>query len=192
MYDTLSNALVAAGLAPHDEPRGLGPDGAFSCAMSGYSGLHHLRRLAAYIGEGIPVPSAGIDDPAADPVLEGYYDLLAPEFEHLLMHSDATGFYVPVKLDEVVFVEEEIDEENVLGGMIGSSVNLLEECLRLAQWLELPTDLDHESDEVWDAMGDPPAEGPKWKVFGKESFHCIRLIRACQASIRTGAAVVFC
>lgn len=190
MFEPLSQALVAEGLAPHVEPRDLGPDGAFSCGMHGYSGLHHLRRLAAYLGQNLPVPGPGTSESASDPVLRDYYDLLAPGFEHLLLHSDAEGFYVPVKFEEVIFPDEDLE---VPGAMIGSAAKLLEECTRLAQWLELPLEIDPESGEVWDAVANPSAtDGPKWRRFGVESFICIRLIRACEASLRTGAAIVFC
>jgi hypothetical protein len=64
---------------------------------------------------------------------------------------------------------------------------LLEECLRLAQWLELPLDLDAESEEVWDAAESPATDGPKWQRFGKESFSCLRLIGACEASSQAAA-----
>ena len=80
----------------------------------------------------------------------------------------------------------------VPGDMIGSSVRLLNECTRLAEWLELPLDLDPESDELWEAADTPQFNGPKWKQYGIESFSCIRLIRAAQASIESGAAIVFC
>lgn len=189
MYELLSKALVEAGLPSHNEPRGLGNDGVFSCQMWGYSGLHYLRRLAAYIAQGKAVPSPGDDDSSEDAVLQDYYDLMAPGFEHLVLHSDAEGFYAPIDFAEVIFPDDEI---GIPGGMVGSSVRLLEECKRLANWLEMPFDLDPESEDVWEAADDPPADSPKWKKFGVESFSCIRLIRACEASIKTGAAIVFC
>ena len=66
------------------------------------------------------------------------------------------------------------------------------ECKRLAEWLKLPLDTDPESDEVWNAADESPSDGPKWKRYGNESFSCIRLIRAAEASIQSGAAIVFC
>ncbi len=189
MYASLSQALVEAGLPAHKEPHSPEDDGIFSCQMWGYSGLHYLRRLAAYIGLDKKVPGPGGDNPAGDPVLEEYYDYLAPGFEHLVMHSDSEGFYVPQDFEDVIYPREEL---GVGGGIIGSSVRLLSECKRLAAWLELPLDLDHESDEVWEAGESPESDGPRWKQYGKESFACIRLIRAAEASIESGAAIVFC
>lgn len=189
MYEGLSEALVQAGLSPHKEPDSLGDDPAFSCQMRGYSGLHYLRRLAAYIGLGRGVPVPGTGDATEDPVLEEYYDVLAPGFEHLLLHSDAEGFYVPQDFEDVIFPDDAL---RIPGGTIGSSPRLLDECKRLAEWLELPLDTDPESDDVWDAADAPPSDGPKWKRYGNESFSCIRLIRAAEASIESGAAIVFC
>lgn len=189
IYGPLSAALMQAGLPAHSEPDIANNSEIFSCQMWGYSGLHYLRRLAAYLGSGKAVPGPGNDDSAHDPVLVEFYDLLAPGFEHLLMHSDAEGFYSPLDFKDVIFPSEEI---GVPGDMIGSSVRLLQECKRLAEWLELPLDLDPESDEVWDAADSPQSCGPKWKQYGVESFSCIRLIKAAEASINSGAAIVFC
>ncbi|MDH0865092.1 hypothetical protein [Mitsuaria sp. GD03876] len=189
IFDPLSAALVEAGLPPYEEPRSPGAEAVYSCGMWGYSGLHTLRRVAAYLGEGLPIPGPSREHAASDPVLEGFYDLMAPGFEHLVLHSDCEGFYAPIRFEEVIFPSDEL---KVPGGMVGSAVKLLEECLRLAQWLELPTDIDAEGDEVWAAAETPVTEGPKWKRYGVESFTCIRLIRACEASIKSGAALVFC
>jgi len=188
MYEPLSKALVEAGLLPHEEPD-TGEFGVCSGQMLGYSGLHYLRRVAAYIGLGREIPGPGGDNPADDPVLVEYYDHLAPGFEHLVMHSDAEGFYVPQDFKDVIYPSEELD---VAGGIVGSSVRLLSECKRLAAWLEMPEGLDPESDEIWNAVGSPDPDGPKWKRYGKESFACIHLMRAAEASIDSGAAIVFC
>ena len=189
MYESLSAALVEAGLPPHKEPVISDESAIFSCQMWGYSGLHYLRRVAAYLGTECEVPGPGDQNSGDDPVLEEFYDLLAPGFEHLLMHSDAEGFYSPLDFEDVIFPSEEL---RVPGEMIGSSVRLLHECRRLAEWLELPVDLDPESDEVWAAADSPQPGGPKWKQYGVESFTCIRLIKAAEASINSGAALVFC
>ena len=189
LYEPLSKALTEAGLPPHEEPDSGEGEEFFSCQMLGYSGLHYLRRIAVYIGLGKEVPGPGDDNAAGDPVLDEFYDHLAPGFEHLVMHSDAEGFYVPLDFEDVIYPREELD---VAGGIVGSSVRLLSECNRLAAWLEMPLDLDPESEEVWDAVDSSEAAGCKWKQFGKESFACIRLIRAAEASVKSGAAIVFC
>ena len=67
VYKALSTALAEAGLPPHVEPRELPDDLTFSCQMWGYSGLHYLRRLAAYLGQGIEVPDPATAIPATTP-----------------------------------------------------------------------------------------------------------------------------
>jgi hypothetical protein len=188
-FDALSRALVEAGLPPHHEPHELPDSQTFSCQMWGYSGLHCLRRLAAYLEQGIKVPAPGNNDSSDDPVLQACYDQMAPGFQHLVLHSDAEGFYVPIDFDEVLFPRDEL---NIPRGMIGSSVRLLHECRRLAEWLELPQDMDCQGEEMWDAADDPPTDGPKWKRFAIESFSCVGLMRASEASIASGAAIAFC
>ncbi|PPT19408.1 hypothetical protein [Xanthomonas arboricola] len=189
MYAPVARALTEAGLPGHAEPPSSEDEPFFSCQMWGYSGLHYLRRLAAYIGQGLEVPGPADDDPAADPVLAEYYDLLAPGFEHLVLHSDAEGFYAPHDFESVIFPSEEVD---LPGGMLGSSPRLLEECRRLAAWLELPPEIDPESEEVWGAADLQQQPGLKWKQYGIESFTCLRLIGAAEASVFSGAAIVFC
>lgn len=187
-YEPLTQALKEAGLPPHVEPDSLRNECAFSSDMWGYSGLHYLRRIAAYLGQGKEVSGPGDKEASKDPVLAQYYDLMAPGFEHLVLHSDAEGFYVPLDFKSVVFPRDEL---KVPGCMVGSSVRLLDECKRLAAWLELPLDTEAESEEVWEAADDPKSEGPKWMQYGVESFTCIRLIRAAEASIQSGGAIVF-
>ena len=102
--------------------------------MYGYSALHYLRRIAAHIAAGRAVPPPGDDDASSDPVQEAYYDAVAGKrrlfrkgpkfdrrFDHLLVHSDAEGFYAPVEFDEVLFSDE------VPGAMLGSSHALVRE-----------------------------------------------------------------
>jgi hypothetical protein len=49
----LNQFLVDSGLEHHQEPEDLPAEQVFSCQMWGYSGLHHLRRIAAHLALGI-------------------------------------------------------------------------------------------------------------------------------------------
>jgi hypothetical protein len=80
----------------------------------------------------------------------------------------------------------------IAGAMVGSVSRLREECRQLAAVMKIPTDLDHESDELWSAADQPDGSGASWKRYGVEAFSCLRLIRGCEASLATGAALVFC
>ena len=86
------------------------------------------------------------------------------------------------------FVRRALD---VTGDLIGSAPRLLAECMELAAALEVPADLDPESDEVWEAAESQGEGEVKWQRYGIESHTCLALIRACRASVETGAAVVF-
>jgi hypothetical protein len=78
-----------------------------------------------------------------------------------------------------------------LGGMVGSTPRLLEECLTLAQAISLPIDMDHEAEEFWNNAESPPASGELWQMYGLEAFGLIRLIHGCQSSIRHKAVLFF-
>jgi hypothetical protein len=174
--------------------------------MWGYSGLHHLRRIAAHAALGLPMPSPVADGAAEDPVLKRYYaEVVKPPnfvarllrsqsgdslcFQHLIVHSDAEGFYVPQDFLKIIFPADSL---KIPGAMIGSVQRLQEECRALAGLLEIPEGLDIESDEVLEAAEDPASFTVRWQRYGVESFSCMRLLAACQSSLNTGAAVVFC
>lgn len=205
-FSRLNRFLAGAGLPEHDEPDELPEESVFSCDMWGYSGLHHLRRVAAHLalGRGLPPPTK--EDASKDAAVEEYYRLVtsAPtglfarllgrkrtmlEFQHLMVHSDAEGYYLPQEFPAVLFPDEKL---KIAGGMVGSVPRLLEECRHLARALRVPLDLDHESTELWEAAEKPGSSADGWKHHGLEAFGCLRLIRACEASLATGAAVVFC
>jgi hypothetical protein len=122
--------------------------------------------------------------------LQRYYDTLSgSSFDHLLHHSDAEGFYLPIDFADVLYPSEELE---IAGGMVGSSIRLLAECQCITQVLAIPAELDENSDELWEAAEAQGESDILWKRFGVESFSCVGLIYACRKSIETGAAVVFC
>lgn len=199
----LEQFLPTQGLKPHVEATECP---VFSAEMYGYSGLHYLRRLAAHLNIRGTLPEPGGQDAAKDPVLESYIGLFnapAPslvdrlfgkkavsrEYDHLIIHSDAEGFYLPQDFPNVLIPPESLA---IPGGMIGSSHRLLAEIESLAAALELPLTLDPEDDEVWNAADDQGEAATGWKRYGVESFTCIRLYRAAKHSIEHSAAIVFC
>jgi hypothetical protein len=210
-FISVNEVLADAGQPPHHEPAGLPPDKTFEAQSWGYGGLHHLRRVAAYLSlEGTLPPSDLVEEATDDPVLKRLYDLHTrflngrpnglrrifskgpekPPFEHLLVHSDAEGFYLPRELEAVVFDRAQPQRESI-GGMIGSSIALHAECRTVARALALPESLDPESEEIWDNAENPPEAGAEWQRFGITTFVLTRLLRACELSRSIGAAVVF-
>lgn len=200
--DKLNGFIKSQGLKPHEEPREFE---VFSCQMHGYSGLHYLRRIAAHLDLKGKLPEPGDENASSDPVLEEYSDIVVKElgfldklmkkekrklsFDHLLLHSDAEGYYLPQDFAEVLFPPEDLE---IPGCMVGSSNRLMEECKRIAEALELPLDMDPEAEEVWDASA-IQGEGDKlWQKYGVESFSCLRLHYAAKLSVDSGAMLVFC
>ena len=70
LFQSLNELLVEVGQSPHDEPQVLDPADTFEAQMWGYSGLHHLRRVAAYLAlEGRLPASDRVDEASEDPAL---------------------------------------------------------------------------------------------------------------------------
>ena len=194
--------LVSMGLAAHHEPE----DCEFLSYDMGYSQIHYLRRIAAHLDLRGVLPSPGTLESSKDSVMDEYYKLAdhgqpgilgrlfgrRPQtrtFDHLMLHSDAEGYYLPQDFPSVLFPP---DEFHIPGGMIGSSFRLQEECKRLAIALQLPLELDPEAEEVWQASTSQGQGATQWQRYGIESFVCLRLYFAAQRSIQEGAAIVFC
>jgi hypothetical protein len=194
-YSIVSECVAAATGAVFNEPLHLPRESRFSCEMFGYAGLHHLRRLAAYKALDVALYAPSSECPNDDPVVRRYYQLVGNgdvsdlPFQHLMLHGDAEGCYVPVEFVRVIDPQENFA---LVGGGIGSSHRLLSECTLLAATIELPTSLDAEAQEVFEAADSPGEGAMKWQRFGIESFSCLRLMRGAQASIEAGAALVFC
>jgi len=200
-FATLNQYLESEGFPPHQEPESCE---VWSCDMWGYSGLHYLRRVAAHLDLRKRLPTPGDENSSKDSVLEEYFRLVdhcsmrflarifgrqpIRSFDHLIVHGDAEGLYLPRDLASVLILS---DEYPVAGGMVGSSVKLRDECERLATALSLALDVDPESDELFEAAESQGSGKQTWQRYGVESFTCLRLYRAALHSIKTGAAIVF-
>lgn len=197
--------LRRIGIRPHREPLDCT---VWSCDMYGYVGLHFLRRFAGYLDMGLDrAPPFQGDDPITDQMYNKYFNLLLEEiregssvstgaarqlgrgFDHLMMHSDCAGFYLPIGFHEVLFPPEELKIE---GDMVGSSIILLKECEKLATTLGIPPGLRHEDEDVWEAAEERRADTTDWRGYAIESYTCLALMDGCRKSIATGAALQFC
>lgn len=212
-FEMLNAVLAEQQMARHDEPRSIPHDRYFEAQMWGYGGLHALRRLAAFLAlrGTLPPPGASYESYANDPVSAQFARLheeyllhrnkrkflglfggppQRPKFQHLILHSDAEGFYLPRRFEEVI-VDFTQPERPGLGMMIGSSAALLEDCRELAAALDLPYDLDPESDDFLAMMGAPNMDGPVWQAYPVETHSLLNLSAACGASLELGAVIQF-
>jgi len=212
----LNVVLAKAALAPHDEPT---ETDILSASTYGYSGLHYLRRCAAHLQRYGQIPSQWpTEDPIHDPDLSQYGNAFVQEnidatpgefarpsqrlFDHLIMHSDAEGFYIPQRFDRVLIAGDESY------GWVGSSYALVAECERIAEALALPEELlangedgafidaiqrkSRPSAGMFGRLFKPKASEEGWAKHPIAAMLCAKLYTAASHSIRTGAALVFC
>ena len=202
-FERLNTFLASRGLPRHSEPLDCE---VWSADMAGYSTLHDVRRIAAYLDCDRQLPAASTGQSSKDPCLEGYWAavegkesgfvgrLFRPrpkyrrEFDHLIIHSDAEGYYLPIDFPDVLFPPAHLE---IAGGMVGSVPRLLQEIERLARRLEIPVGVETDTDELSDLLRAPLAEGPLWQRYGRESFGCVTLREGCRHAMATGAALVF-
>ena len=199
-FERVNEVLTEAGLPKHEEPADCET---WSADMIAYSGLHYLRRIAAHLAYGLPRPEPGDDARLIDSVVKRYHRDCGPPgvldrllarrrkrpaaFTHLIDHSDAEGYYVPVDFEEVLVPGGARD---VAGGQIGSVQRLLAECERLRDVLEIPASLRFE-DDMSEILGEQGQGNMVWQRYAIETYTCLCLIEASRASLKSGAAIVF-
>lgn len=178
----LDEVLVANGLPTHHEPPSFEVP-LFqlqrACASFPYSFLHYLRRAFAHVREGLAVPEDDALRPEHDRVVE---DASTMFDSHLLCHSDAEGYYVPIDFPEPIF------EDALPGGMLGSSQALLRELVEVAPALGLRLGPDAQPTLECEAELRAIADsGPLWR----ERLVWYALFEAATLSVRYGTLIVF-
>ena len=202
-FEVLNRYLASIGMPAHREPSACE---VWSADMIGYSGLHYLRRLAAHVDATATLPPPGDDTSPEDPILDAYFadvdgrrqGLLAGlfgrrrrfarQYDHLLVHGDSEGFYLPADFPRVLVPPREFP---VPGGMVGSAPRLLEELTRLASLLAIPETVGPASEPLWEAVESQGEGEATWERFGIESHACVVLREGCRRCIASGAALVF-
>jgi hypothetical protein len=206
--------MERAGLAPHREPEKAEVWGAEGY---GYSGLHALREVAGLVWQGKPIPVdhqlTGDQTPASDALFEAALAILKgqprpglldrlfgrkatsrvlPPFAHLVVHSDAQGFYVPTEFDHPI-IPAAMDEATAHLWPLGSVQRLSAELETLAQSLGLPAEPPEPDDVIEKYLeAAPVASGLlPWQAQPIATYTLLILHQACRRSLRTGAAICF-
>ena len=172
MFDELAASLAQAGIAGYREPERVPDTMRAHCDSFPYSFLHYLRRCYALLREGKPITVAADAD---DDLVE---ELSIDSSSHLLCHSDAEGYYVPVDFDEPLFSDEE---------SIGSSQRLLAELREVGPHIGVKLEADGTLSDAEAARLAGYDDGPFWR----EITVWLTLHEACVASIAHGTAIVF-
>lgn len=186
------------------EPTQLPNDRIWSTDMYGYSGLHYLRRVAAYLFLEKRLPPPGDWSSSNDPILVQYFEqyfggnitTLTKQFltrkkvfpfEHLIIHSDTDGYYFPIDFQRVIVT----NDSELCGGFIGSTYRLIEELQQLTQVLQL--DLNRTIDDIalYDAAENQGNGSELWEQYGVESFTCLKLYKGCLESIENRCVLAF-
>lgn len=201
-FDNLNRFLRSKGMASHVEPEEV--DGIFSSGMWGYSGLHALRRIALHLAFGHPVPGpAEKDRHPEDELNTAYLERSSAgeklKFQHLIVHSDAEGFYIPIDFETVLETPHDFE---IPGCWVGSTQRLHAECTELANMLQMPIERRFDCDDLLPGAKTESSwrlwrrkttvSEPMWKPYSIETYVCLRLIAACDVSLRNKAAIVFC
>ncbi|MDP1979129.1 hypothetical protein [Undibacterium sp.] len=187
-WTAINYVLNASGLPAHAEPRSLPQlDSRSELDSCPYSFIHYLRRAYAHRRAdptwlATPLPEG--EDPSQDEVLQAEYDYLS---SHLICHSDAEGYYVPVDFEEVLFAKNE--DIGLPGGMLGSSYRLMEELILVAPALGIQLNNGQLSDAEATRICEEAAQ--KASCY-RELDSWIILFESARLSLTHKTAIVFC
>ena len=179
----VNGVLQMHGLPRHDEPETLpkfesrAPLQSFS-----YSYLHHLRAAYAFAVRDLPLPNNLDVARRTCPELENEFKR---NRSHLICHSDAEGFYVPIDFEQPLVDPQSPDR--VPGRWIGSTQRLQVELLQVAPSLGLPTEPNLSDEAIERLSRETRDDEPRWiprKVW-------VALIEACRLSLQFRAAIQF-
>ncbi len=147
-----------------------------------YSFLHYLRRAFAYVHEEmILTPVADGEDPSEDEAIEEASTLFDT---HLLCHSDAEGYYVPVDFEDVIF---DPDDRGLPGGSLGSTQRLMAELVEAAPELGITLEHGRLSDAEVTAINADGGSGPYWR----ERLVWLTMFEAARVSLADKTMIVF-
>ena len=177
----LVNKLLAANELPaHTEPSEARTPRRPSTTSFPYSFLHYLRRAFAHVREDVELtPLAEGESPTDDETVDEASEMFDT---HLLCHSDAEGYYVPIDFNDVIF---DVDNLGLAGGSLGSTQRLRDELIETAIGISL--DDGELSDELAAAIHAEADTGPYWR----ERLVWLALFEAARVSLADKTMIVF-
>jgi len=198
----LAAELVVRGVEPWSPPERPTP---IELPLADGVAIAAVRRLAAHLWaeSKLPAPFRAClpEDALEDPLVAEYYasyedeglgrfwsgvraDRDEPDFEHLMLHRDDGGVYVPVAFENPIELED--------GELVGSSAELLAECEAIARALELDPLTRPDDAGVQRALqgldGAVP-DGARWTRYGLEVHTLLSFCAAARASLAARAAL---
>lgn len=212
-FKEINDLLRTNGFEEHSEPE--------KCEVwwadgYGYSGLHALREVAGIVWMGKDIPRdvllTGQDKTCGDKLFDTALPMLLGEekkgwisrlvrrmqkpsplpFLHLVAHSDAQGYYVPIDFP-VPLTPNVMQEETATLWPLGSVQQLSKEVTELMDHLEISNDLTSQSDDLIECLeaSKPKMGGALWEAQPIAAYSALILKDACDASMKTGAAISF-
>lgn len=177
--DAVNAVLMRNGASTFTEPTTASGDQRRGIGSYPYSFLHYLRRAYAFAREGMELTPTEELDADSDSVVE---DASTMFDSHLLCHSDCEGFYAPVDFADPIF------DDDVPGGMLGSSHGLRRELLDIAPALGIELANDAPTAAAIDKLIATEDGTPFWR----ENIVWLSLWEACRVSIERSSMIVFC
>jgi hypothetical protein len=181
----INTLLTAQGLPAHDEPE-QAPPMLSRCGTDGfpYSWIHHLRRASAYrtlYPTWNATPLTEDQKPTSDPILT---DADPDWLNHLISHSDAEGYYIPVDFKTVIF------DDDLPGKALGSSQRLLHDLILVAPAIGIDLRNGILSDEHAQAIDNDIGSGIDTGLY-RERGIWLGLYEAARISIAHKCAIAF-
>lgn len=177
--------LVAEGLPTHNEPTDIViPSSRALLSSFPYSFIHYLRRAYAHRladPNWMAAPLADSEDPTEDPLVDAELGMMT---SHLICHSDAEGYYVPVDFPEILAS----DGDDLPGGILGSSQRLHAELVFVAPALGIRLQAGELTDEEAARINDLTEEDDG---LNREFSAWLALFEAARLSIEHKTAIVF-
>ena len=176
--DTLNAVLQQNGLPGHTEPESIEefmPSGIDSFP---YSFLHYLRRAYVCVRKGVELRQGEFtddDERLIDEFTNANLD------SHLLVHSDAEGYYVPQDFPEPV------SDDNLTGGFAGSTQRLMGELQQAAPALGIRLEGGKLPEDERNRLAEIDEDDP----FEREHIVWLTLWEAAEHSLKHNSLIVF-